>query len=77
MSISIAKTPFGQVDLLADLVATIKLLHTSPPLVLQETSNPPFNFDTCEDFVPFIFSVNNLRAFFLVVEVTILIQFTL
>jgi hypothetical protein len=72
MGISITKTPFGQVDLLVDLVATIELLHTSPPLVLQETSNPPFNFDTFENFVPFIFSVTNLRAFFLVVEVAIL-----
>jgi hypothetical protein len=55
----VVDTPYGQVDLLVILVATIKFLHKIPS-VLQETSNPPLNFDMSKDFMPFIFSATNL-----------------
>ncbi len=77
MVIFVVETPYGQVDLLIGHVATIEFLHTSPPSVLQETSNPPLNFDMSEDFMPFIFSATNLRAFSLAIKVAALAQFTL
>ncbi len=66
--IFVVKTSYGQVDLLIVHVARIEFLHTSPPSILQETFNPPLNFDMSEDFMPFIFSTTNLRAFSLAIE---------